>query len=109
MYGLCVAVPHVFNVFATPVLSALSDVFGRKKILLISTFGAFLFAVTAALGIVYGSLILLFLGRIIQGIFSRTNPIGQAVVGDISPKEKKIIYMGYLQTAISTGAFIGRF
>jgi len=106
-YGLCVAIPHVVNIIATPILSSLSDAYGRKKILLIGTAGAFVFALTAALGILYGMLSLVFLGRIIQGAFSRTNPIAQAVVGDVSPKEKKVLYMGYLQSAIAMGAFIG--
>lgn len=106
-YGLCVAVPHIVNVMMTPILSGLSDEFGRKKILLIGTFGALLFTLTAGLGIVWGLLSILFLGRIIQGAFSRTNPIAQAVIGDISSKEKKVLHMGYLQTSISIGAFIG--
>lgn len=106
-YGLCVAVPHVVNIIITPFLSTLSDALGRKKLLLIGTFGALLFAVTAGLGVIWGSLTLLFLGRFIQGLFSRTNPIAQAVIGDISTKQTKVLYMGYLQTAISIGAFIG--
>jgi len=106
-YGLCVAVPHIINIIATPLLSALSDEFGRKKILLVGTLGALLFTVTAGLGVVWGMLSLLFLGRVIQGALSRTNPIAQAVVGDISERDKKVIYMGYLQTSISIGAFIG--
>lgn len=106
-YGLSVAVPHIINIITTPILSALSDEFGRKKILIVGTLGAMLFAVTAAFGILWGSLNLLFLGLIIRGAFSRTNPIAQAVIGDISEKHKKVVYMGYLQTAISMGAFIG--
>src|SRR3990167_7737122 len=106
-YGLCVAVPHIMNVVMTPILSGLSDEFGRKRLLMIGTLGAFLFAITAAFGVLYGMLGLVFLGRIIQGAFSRTNPIGQAIIGDISSKEKKVLHMGYLQTAISIGAFIG--
>jgi MFS family permease len=106
-YGLCVAVPHVVNIFVAPVLSALSDEFGRKKMLFVGTLGALLFALIAGCGILFGMMGLLFLGMIIQGIFSRTNPIAQAVVGDISPAVTKIRNMGYLQTAISIGAFIG--
>lgn len=106
-YGLSVAVPHIINIFITPILSALSDEFGRKKILILGTLGAVLFALVAAFGIVFGSLTLLFLGLVIKGAFSRTNPIAQAAVGDISERHKKVVYMGYLQTAISIGAFIG--
>lgn len=106
-YGLCVAIPHVVNIMLTPILSALSDEFGRKKLLLVGTLGAFLFAMTAGLGILWGSLSLLFLGRFIQGAFSRTQPIAQAVIGDVSPREHKIRDMGYLQLSISIGAFLG--
>ena len=75
------------NIIITPFLSALSDEFGRKKLLVVGTFGALLFAITAALGILWGMLSLLFLGRVIQGAFSRTNPIAQAVIGDVSTKK----------------------
>jgi MFS family permease len=46
-------------------------------------------------------------------MFSRTNPVAQAVVGDLNftdPKtgmSRKMLYMGWLQSAISLGAFIG--
>jgi MFS family permease len=106
-YGLCVALPHVVNIFAAPLLSGLSDEFGRKKLLFAGTLGALLFALIGGLGIYSGLISLLFLGMIIQGIFSRTNPIAQAVVGDISDPPAKIRNMGYLQTSISIGAFIG--
>lgn len=106
-YGLCVALPHIVNIIAAPILSVLSDEFGRKRILLLGTFGAFLFALTAALGIMWGMLSVLFLGRFIQGLFSRTNPIAQAVIGDISTKQNKVLNMGYLQLTISIGAFLG--
>lgn len=106
-YGLCVSIPHIVNIVMTPLLSALSDEFGRKKVILVATLGACLFALTAALGILWGALSLLFLARVIQGAFSRTNPIAQAVVGDISTQENKVRNMGYLQFAISVGAFVG--
>ncbi|MDX1901585.1 MAG: MFS transporter [Gammaproteobacteria bacterium] len=106
-YGLFISIPNAVNFFATPLLSALSDVYGRKKLLIVGTFGALLYSSLAGFAVLYGSLSLLFLSCILRGIFSRTNPIAQAVIGDISPPDKKVIYMGYLQTAISMGAFLG--
>jgi DHA1 family tetracycline resistance protein-like MFS transporter len=106
-YGFAVAVPHLINILVTPILSASSDEFGRKKILLIGTLGAVLFAVIAGFGVLWGMLSLLFSGLLIRGAFSRTNPIAQAIVGDISPKDKKVRNMGYLQFAIGVGASIG--
>ncbi len=106
-YGLCISVPNIVNIIVTPIMSACSDAFGRKKLIFIGAAGALIFAVTAGLGILWGSLSVLFLSCVLRGAFSRTNPIAQAVVGDISPREKKMLYMGYLQTSISMGAFIG--
>ena len=108
-YGLCLSVPHMVNIVMTPLLSSLSDEFGRKKILLIGTFGAFLFAITCAFGIVWGLFSVMFFGLIIRGAFSRTNPIAQAVIGDISSRDRKVLHMGYLQTSIAIGACIGPF
>lgn len=106
-YGLSVAVPHILNIFITPLLSGLSDEYGRKPILMIGTFGAFLFALVGAIGILFGSLILVMLALIIRGAFSRTNPIAQAIIGDKVVSNQKMTAMGYLQTAISIGAFLG--
>ncbi len=106
-YGLCVSIPYIINLILTPILSLLSDAFGRKKILLVGTLGAFLFAITSACGILWGLLSLIIISRIIQGVFSRINPIAQAIIGDMSLPHKKLLWMGYLQTAISIGAFIG--
>ncbi len=106
-YGLCISIPSIVNIIMTPLLSACSDAFGRKKLIFVGVAGAFAFAITAAFGVLWGSLNLLLLGYVLKGAFSRTNPIAQAAVGDISPRDKKVLYMGYLQTAISLGAFVG--
>jgi len=106
-YGLCVALPNFINIFFAPLLSALSDEFGRKKILLVEVISALLFTLALGLGVYWGILALVFFGFIIKGAFARTNPTALAIIGDMAPREKKIIYMGYLQFAISIGAFIG--
>ena len=106
-YGLCIAIPHIVIIFAAPVLSSLSDYYGRHTILAVGTFGAFMFAITAGLGVFFGLLGFLIAGRVIQGLFSKTNPTAQAVIGDIAPPNKKILYMGYLQFSISVGACLG--
>lgn len=106
-YGLCIALPNIINIFFASTLSALSDEWGRKKILLIEIFSAAIFTLLVAYGIYAGALGFIFAGFIIKGAFSRTNPTALAYIGDHAPKEKKIIYMGYLQLAISLGAATG--
>lgn len=106
-YGLCVALPNFINVFFAPTLSALSDELGRKKILMVEVGSAFLFTLMVGLGIFYGILGFIFLGFIIRGAFSRTNPTALTIIGDTAPREKKILYMSYLQFSISLGAALG--
>lgn len=106
-YGWCVALPNLLNLFFAPVLSALSDEFGRKKILLIEILSAGLFTFAVGCAVFYGELWLIFLGFAIKGAFARINPTALAIIGDTINKEKKILYMGYLQFAISIGAALG--
>lgn len=108
-YGLCISLPFFINIFFAPLLSILSDVYGRKRILLIEILGGVTFALGAALGIIFGSLTLIFLSQLIRGAFSRTNPTALTIVGDVAPASKKLLYMGYLQFAISSGATLGPF
>jgi DHA1 family tetracycline resistance protein-like MFS transporter len=106
-YGIAVAAPHLINIVMTPLISALSDEYGRKKTLLVGVIGPVIFALLSGLGVLWGMFTLFFVGLLIRGAFSRTNPIAQAVIGDISPKELKVRNMGYLQFVISVGAFFG--
>lgn len=106
-YGLCVSLPHTVNLISAPLLCILSDRIGRRHILLFAASSAFAFALMGGISVLCGSLMLLFLACILRGLFSRTNPVAQAVIGDISPPGKKILYIGYLQTAISAGACLG--
>lgn len=106
-YGFCISMPYLINIFFTPILSMLSDTIGRKKILLIEIGSACLFALLVGYGVYAGMLSLVIAGLAIKGAFARTNPTALAMMGDIAPKEKKILYMGYLQFMISIGAMIG--
>lgn len=106
-YGLCIALPSLLNIFFAPFLSTLSDEVGRKKILLLDIFGAFIFTLTVGFGIYTGTLWLVFAGFVVKGAFSRVNPIALAIIGDTTSKDSKVLNMSYLQFAISIGAAIG--
>lgn len=108
-YGACVALPNIINMFFSPALSILSDEVGRKKILLLEIFSAFIFTTTVGIGVYTGKLLFIFAGFTVKGAFSRTNPTALAIIGDSVQKSEKILYMGYLQFAISLGASLGPF
>jgi MFS transporter, DHA1 family, tetracycline resistance protein len=106
-YGIFNALPHVVAIFFVPILSLLSDHFGRKKIIFLSALGVFMFSIFTALSIFSGVLGLLLLGCIIAGILTRTQPVAQAIIADISEPHNLVRNMGYLQFSIAAGAFLG--
>lgn len=108
-YGMINALPNAINIFFSPLFSALSDVFGRRKILIFEIASGCLFGLLLGFGIYFGNLPLVFLAFVIRGAFARTNPTALAIVGDTTTKENKILVMGYLQFAISIGATLGPF
>lgn len=106
-YGIFNALPHVVAIFFVPILSFLSDHYGRKKIIFLSALGVFMFSIFTALSIFSGILAFLLLGCIIAGILTRTQPVAQAVIADISEPDNLVRNMGYLQFSIAVGAFLG--
>jgi MFS family permease len=106
-YGIINSLPFIIALFSVPLLSWLSDHQGRKRILLLGAFGAFSYAAFTAAGILTGTIFLLIIGCIINGLFSRTEPVALAVIGDSSDDNNKMLRMGLLQFCIAAGAFLG--
>lgn len=67
--GLLVATYPFAQFFAAPTLGDLSDRFGRRKILLVSTLGTALMFCLSGLSILVRSMTLLFISRLLSGIF----------------------------------------
>ncbi len=84
--GLLLATNAIFTLFSAPVWGRLSDKFGRRPILLIAEAGtcsAFLILAFS------NSLPLLFVARIVDGIFGGNYPITKAIITDsVPPKDR---------------------
>ncbi len=102
--GLLTAVYSFFQLIASPYLGALSDRFGRKKILMISQFGSALGYLILAFA---GNLPLLFISRIIDGITGGNISIAQAYIADITTKENRAKGMGIIGAAFGLGFIFG--
>ncbi len=104
IYGLFGTVWALMQFFASPVLGALSDRFGRRPVILLSNFGMGLDYVLMALA---PSLPLLFIGRVISGITAASFPTAGAYIADVTPPEKRAAGFGLLGAAFGVGFVIG--
>ena len=102
--GLLLSVNSFFSLFGNIIWGSLSDKFGRKPILLIcqaGTMAAFLILAFST------SLTMLFVSRIVDGIFGGNYPIAKAVVGDVVPPSDRSKEMANIGLAWTIGNMIG--
>ena len=88
----------------SPIQGALSDRFGRRTVILISSLGLGIDFVVMALAPV---LWLLFLGRAVSGICAASFSTANAYIADVTPKEKRAAAFGLLGAAFGIGFIIG--
>ena len=87
-----------------PVLGTLSDKFGRRPVLLLALLGlGFDFLIHA----LAPTLIWLFVGRVLAGIFGASFTVASAYIADISAPEKKAQNFGIMGAAFGLGFIIG--
>ena len=90
--------------FAAPVLGALSDRYGRKSLLLISLLGSVAGYILFGIG---GSLGILFLGRIIDGLTAGNISILFACISDTTEPGKRARWFGYIGAVMGMGKIGG--
>ena len=102
--GIFLTVFAAMQFFFSPVIGVLSDRFGRRPVLLLSTLGLGLDYVVMALAPTLGWL---FVGRLISGITSSTVPTAFAYIADVTPKEKRAAAFGLIGAAFGIGFTLG--
>ncbi|MBN2479775.1 MAG: MFS transporter [Parachlamydiales bacterium] len=98
--------------FGAPILGEFADKSGRKKALLISILLTFLGYILTGYSILYNKLVLLFIGRVVTGLFSGNLSVCLASISDLSTDEKsKARNFGFLSVlagfSFIVGAFLG--
>jgi len=109
LLGLLTAIYPIAVFFAAPILGQLSDKYGRKPVLVVSLFGTSIGYVLFAVGIAIGSLPLLFISRLIDGITGGNISVAQAAIGDVSTKEDRAKNFGMIGAAFGLGFILGPF
>jgi DHA1 family tetracycline resistance protein-like MFS transporter len=88
----------------SPIMGALSDRFGRRRVILISCFGLGLDYILMALA---PNLVWFFIGRILSGITAASFSTAAAYVADVTPPEKRAASYGLFGAAFGIGFVVG--
>jgi multidrug resistance protein len=104
LVGLLIAAFSVAQLAVAPVWGRFSDRYGRRPAILS---GLLVTAVAYLLFALAGSLVTLFLSRILQGVGGGTIGVVQAYVADASPLDRRTRSLGWLSAVTSLGAVAG--
>lgn len=102
-YGVLLSVYSIFQFFACPFFGHISDIVGRKKIILLTQGGTFISRIIFSVALlvppeyaIYGyseALLLMLLARIFDGITGGNQVIANAYVADVTtPEERRSQY-----------------
>jgi len=98
------AIYALLTFFSSPVMGALSDAYGRRPVLIISLLGSAIGYVVFGIG---GSLLILFLGRAIDGLTAGGLSALFGYVADTTPEEERGKVFGQVGATIGAGFIIG--
>jgi len=102
--GLILTSFSFFQFFSAPIMGRLSDHYGRKPLLIISQFSTFIGFLILGFA---NALWMIFLSRIVDGLFGSNFTIAQAYLSDISSKEDRSKVFGLSGVAFGLGFLVG--
>jgi MFS transporter, DHA1 family, tetracycline resistance protein len=109
LYGLLLGFFPLAQFLATPIFGQLSDLYGRRKILILSLIGSAVSYAIFAFGVMIANLPLLFLARFFGGLTGGNIAVAQAIVGDVSEEKNKTKNFGLIGGAFGLGFILGPF
>ena len=102
--GLLLSTNALFGFFSGPIWGGLSDTRGRKPMLVISQLGTLAGFLMLAFS---GNLTMLFVSRMVDGIFGGNYPIAKAVIGDVVPPQERSKQMTNIGVAHVLASLVG--
>ena len=105
--GFLLACFPLMQFFGAPVLGALSDKHGRKKILFLSLSGTMFGYLLFAYGIYKNSIEIVFISRLLDGFTGGNISTAMSAISDVSTKENKARNFGMIGAAFGLGFVLG--
>jgi multidrug resistance protein len=102
--GLLLTSFSLFQFITAPIMGRLSDIYGRKPLLIISQISTVISFIILALS---NSLWMLYLSRIVDGLLGSNGTIAQAYLSDISSKKDRSKAFGISGVAFGLGFMVG--
>lgn len=102
--GMLTASYAVMQLLFAPVWGRVSDRYGRRPVILISLAGSAVAALVIGLA---GTLLVLWLARVLQGIAGASYAAAQAYVADVTTREERAKGMGMIGAAFGLGFVLG--
>lgn len=99
-----VTVTLLTSAIATPIVSRLADMFGKRRMMLISMTMIVIGSLIAAIG---GTFVTLLIGRALQGFAISMIPVGISIMRDELPKEKVASATALMSATLGIGAALG--
>ncbi len=107
--GFTICLSTFAALVAAPFIGSASDKYGRKKTLLICTVGTAIGFLLPIFGIKWHSLTLVLLGRLIAGVGSASQPIGQAAVADLCEGQERAQFFSWIAFSMTLPLILGPF
>ena len=107
LLGALLALSPLAQFIGSPVIGALSDRSGRRRVLLVSLVASACCYVLIAVALEVGSLPLLMLACTLAGLSEANTAIAQSAVADIAPASQRSRLFGYVYLATSMAYVIG--
>lgn len=107
--GFLLGIFSIAQFFGAPILGALADKHGRKRMLLLSIAGTCIGYILFAIGIMERSLLLCFVSRIVDGFTGGNISIAMSAISDITEEKDRAKNFGLIGMSFGLGFILGPF